>query len=74
MSDFTEEEKRILTYLRESANRGQEYFRARNIAEAVELSSKQVGVRLARLAEKAEDVSIEKWGRSRSTTWRVERA
>lgn len=74
MSDFTEEEKRILTYLRESANRGQEYFRARNIADAVELSSKQVGVRLSRLAEKAEDVTIEKWGRSRSTTWRVERA
>ncbi len=74
MSDFTEDEKRILSYLRESANRGQQYFRARNIAESLELSSKQVGVRLARLTEKAEDVTIEKWGRSRSTTWRVERA
>ncbi|MFB6110426.1 MAG: hypothetical protein ABEJ60_06080 [Halodesulfurarchaeum sp.] len=74
MSDFTEEEQRILSHLRESVSRGQEYFRARNIAESLGLSSKQVGVRLSNLAEKAEDVSIEKWGRSRSTTWRVERA
>ncbi|MFW5922339.1 MAG: DUF7123 family protein [Halodesulfurarchaeum sp.] len=74
MTDFTEDEKRILSHLRESAKTGEEYFRARNIAESLGLSSKQVGVRLARLAEKAEDLTIEKWGRSRSTTWRVERA
>ncbi|MFB6266898.1 MAG: hypothetical protein ABEI31_04495 [Halodesulfurarchaeum sp.] len=72
MSDFTEEERRILEYLRESARRGQRYFRAKNIAESLGLSSKQVGVRLPQLAEKSEDVDIEKWGRSRSTTWKVE--
>ena len=72
MSDFTEEERRILDHLRESARRGQRYFRAKNIAEALGLSSKQVGVRLPRLAEKSEDVEIEKWSRSRSTTWKVE--
>lgn len=72
MSDFTEEERQILDYLRESAKRGQKYFRAKNIAEALGLSSKQVGVRLPRLAEKTDDVDIEKWGRSRSTTWKVE--
>lgn len=74
MNEYTEAEQRILSYLSEKATRGQEYFRARNIAEALELSSKQVGVRLADLAEKAEDLSIEKWGRSRSTTWRVEQS
>jgi len=72
MSEYTTEEQHILSYLRESVGRGQEYFRARNIAESLGLSSKQVGVRLSNLAESAEDVSIEKWGRSRSTTWRVE--
>ncbi|MFB6114470.1 MAG: hypothetical protein ABEJ58_10275 [Halodesulfurarchaeum sp.] len=74
MSDFTEEERQILDYLRESAMRGQKYFRAKNIADALGLSSKQVGVRLPRLAEKSDDVDIEKWGRSRSTTWKVEPA
>ena len=71
MTDYSEEEQRILTYLRESASRGEQYVRSKTIAEAIGLSSKQVGVRLPRLAEKVEDVDIEKWGRARSTTWRV---
>jgi Mn-dependent DtxR family transcriptional regulator len=71
MSDFTEEERRILDHLRESVERGERYFRAKNIAESLGLSAKQVGVRLPRLAEKVDEVEIEKWGRSRSTTWRV---
>lgn len=74
MSDYTEEERRILSYLRDSVERGERYFRAKNIASSLGLSAKQVGARLPRLAEKSEEVDIEKWGRSRSTTWRVEPA
>jgi len=48
------------------------YFRSKNIAEAIGLSSKQVGARLPELDEKSEEVDIEKWGRAKSTTWRVE--
>jgi hypothetical protein len=72
MSDYTDEERRILDYLRESVDRGERYFRSKNIAAHLGLSSKQVGVRLPELAEKTEDVDIEKWSRSKSTTWRVE--
>jgi hypothetical protein len=72
MTDYTDEEKRIVAYLRDSVARGEEYFRAKNIADAIGLSAKQVGTRLPRLAEKADEVDIEKWGRARSTTWRVE--
>lgn len=71
MSDITDEEKRILTHLRESVSRGEQYFRAKNIAESLGLTAKQVGVRLPYLSEKAEDLDIEKWGRARSTTWKV---
>ncbi|ADQ67622.1 hypothetical protein GL213_10210 [Halogeometricum borinquense] len=71
MSDYTDEEQRIIAYLRESVGAGERYFRAKNIAEAIGLSAKQVGARLPRLAEKSEEVEIEKWGRARSTTWRV---
>ena len=74
MTDYTDEEKRILSYLRDSVSRGEEYFRAKNIAEAIGLSAKQVGSRLPRLSEKSDEVDIEKWGRARSTTWRVERS
>lgn len=71
MSEYTEEERRIVAYLRETASGGESYVRAKNIAESLGLTAKQVGVRLPRLAEKTDDVDIEKWGRSRSTTWRV---
>ena len=74
MSDYTDEERRILDYLRESVDRGERYFRSKNIAAHLGLSSKQVGVRLPELAEKSEEVDIEKWSRSKSTTWRVEPA
>jgi len=71
MTEYTEEERRIIAYLAESVSRGERYFRSKNIADALGLSAKQVGVRLPRLAEKSDDVDIEKWGRARSTTWRV---
>ncbi|MFB6123743.1 MAG: hypothetical protein ABEJ78_09835 [Haloferacaceae archaeon] len=73
MTEYTEEERRILSHLRESVSHGEGYFRAKNIADAIGLTAKQVGSRLPRLAEKSDDVEIEKWGRARSTTWRVTR-
>ncbi|MFB6147108.1 MAG: hypothetical protein ABEJ08_05415 [Halobacteriaceae archaeon] len=74
MSEFTEEERRILDHLRQGVDTGQRYFRSRNIADRLGLTAKQVGARLPELAEKADEISIEKWGRSRATTWRVEPA
>lgn len=71
MSDITDEDQRIVAYLRDSVSAGESYFRSKNIAEALGLSSKQVGARLPHLDEKTDEVEIEKWGRSRSTTWRV---
>lgn len=71
MTEYTEEERRILAYLTDSVTRGERYVRSKTIADAIDLTAKQVGSRLPRLAEKADDVEIEKWGRARSTTWRV---
>lgn len=71
MAEFSEEDRRILDHLRESVSCGESYFRAKNIAAQLGLSAKQVGARLPRLAEEADEVDIEKWGRARSTTWRV---
>ncbi len=71
MTDLSEEDQRILEHLRDSVSRGEAYVRSKNIAQQIGLSAKQVGARLPKLAEKSEDVDIEKWGRARSTTWRV---
>lgn len=69
--DITDEDRQILSYLRDQVARGERYFRAKHIAAQIGLSAKQVGARLPRLAEQTEDVEIEKWSRARSTTWRV---
>jgi DNA-binding Lrp family transcriptional regulator len=74
MTDLNEEDRRILEYLRKSVSRGESYFRSKNIAKQLGLTSKQVGARLPKLAEETEEVEIEKWGRARSTTWRVTQA
>jgi len=74
MGELSEEERRILEFLRDSVGSGESYLRAKQIAEQIGLSAKQVGVRLPKLAEKSDEVHIEKWGRSKSTTWRVTRA
>ena len=71
MSEFSDEDRRILAYLMDRVGRGERYFRAKTIAEGIGLSAKQVGARLPRLADEADDVEIEKWSRARSTTWRV---
>ena len=74
MTDLSEEDREILQYLRDSVSRGEQYFRSKNIAEQLGLSPKQVGTRLPKLDEQTDDVEIEKWGRARSTTWRVSRS
>ena len=71
MAELSEEDRKILEYLREQGSRGKQYFRSKNIADHLGLSSRQVGARLPKLDEEREDVEIEKWGRARSTTWRV---
>jgi Mn-dependent DtxR family transcriptional regulator len=72
MKNLSEEDREILEYLRESVARGEQYFRSKNIADQLGLSPKQVGARLPKLDEESDEVDIEKWGRARSTTWRVD--
>lgn len=76
MSDLSEEDHRILSHLRDKVKSGEVYLRSRHIAEAVDLTANQVGARLARLADKVDEdeIEIEQWSRSRSTTWRISKA
>lgn len=74
MTELGDTDREILDYLRESVSRGEQYIRSKTIAKQLGLSSKQVGARLPKLDEESDDVEIEKWGRARSTTWRVTRS
>ena len=64
-------DRRILAHLCDRVERGDRYFRAKRIADHIGLSAKQVGARLPLLAERTDELDVEKWGRARSTTWRV---
>jgi len=69
--EYTEEQRRILRHLQDSLGRGKQYFKSKSIADATDMSSKQVGVHLSILKDACDEMEISKWGRSTSTTWRV---
>lgn len=71
MTQYSESQRKILAYLLDSASKGKQYFRSKNIATELGLSSKEVGVQLSKLSDESEEVTIEKWSRSRSTTWKI---
>jgi len=69
-TDLSDKQRRILAYLRERADE-QTYFKSRCIGEALDLSAKEVGTNMQAIEASAEDLDVEKWGYSSSTTWMV---
>ena len=67
---LSEKQRRILGYLREHVGT-QTYFKSRLIGEAVGLSAKEVGTNMAAIQNGDYPLSVEKWGYSSSTTWKV---
>jgi len=68
--ELTPKQQRILAFLRERADE-QTYFKSRSIGDALDLSAKEVGTNMQAIQEGAEDLAVEKWGYSSSTTWMV---
>ena len=69
-TDLTEKQRRILQHLRAHA-RDRTYFKSRLIAEEVDLSAKEVGANMRALLDGDVGLTIEKWGYSSGTTWKV---
>ena len=70
VTDLTEKQRTILRYLRRSAAT-KTYFKSRLIAEELGMSAKEVGANMTPIREGDFDVSVEKWGYSSGTTWKV---
>ncbi len=68
--DLSEKQRRILDYLRAHAE-DRTYFKSRLIAEDVGLSAKEVGTNMTALVDTDRGPTVEKWGYSSSTTWKV---
>ncbi|EMA66722.1 DUF7123 family protein [Halorubrum kocurii] len=65
---------RLAAFLREEAADGETYFKAKFIADDVDLSPKEIGALIVQLQRSASDLEIEKWSYTGATTWRVSTA
>jgi hypothetical protein len=70
VTDLSEKQRRILQYLRANASE-QTYFKSRLIADELGLSAKEVGANMRAILDGDFDVTVEKWGYSSGTTWKV---
>ena len=62
----------VHSYLVTIADSEPTYLRARDIASELGGSAKTVGQYLRQLQDDSVELSVEQWGRSKSTTWRIE--
>ncbi|QCJ47515.1 MULTISPECIES: DUF7123 family protein [Haloprofundus] len=69
-TELSDKQQRILRYLRTHAAT-QTYFKSRLIAEELGLSAKEVGANMTAILDGDFDVTVEKWGYSSGTTWKV---
>jgi len=69
-SSLSETQARLLSYLLERVD-GTAYLKAKYVADELDMSAKEVGINMGILADRTDDVTIEQWGRSSSTTWKV---
>ncbi len=68
--NLSEKQRQILRYLRSNAD-DRTYFKSRLIAEELGLSAKEVGANMRALLDGDVDLTVEKWGYSSGTTWKV---
>ncbi|WP_136602272.1 DUF7123 family protein [Salinigranum halophilum] len=62
---------RLERYLCRRAEGGEFYFKSKYIADAVGLSTKEIGALLPGLCQSATGFDLEEWGYANATTWRV---
>ncbi len=67
--DLTEKQQRIAAFLSERAGT-KTYFKSRLIGDELDMSAKEVGANM-RAVREATPLTIEKWGYSSGTTWKV---
>ncbi|MDK2974811.1 MAG: hypothetical protein PWP08_1182 [Methanofollis sp.] len=70
-SKYNTTQQRVLKYLKNGIKKGDCYFKSRYIAKDLGLSSREVGMNLAILAEICEELEIIRWSYSNATTWLI---
>ena len=63
--------QRLERYLRERLAGGDQYFKSKFVADELGMSPSEVGALLPEVDDACDDLSLEKWGYSSATTWRI---
>ncbi len=69
-----EKQHRIIQYLESEVEKGKVYFKSKFMSDDLDMSSKEIGANMLRLADSCDNLSIEKWSYASATTWKVEKA
>lgn len=69
----TRKRERVASYLREELDESPVYVKSKFLADDLDLTSKEIGGVLGRLADADTDLQVEKWSYTNATTWRVQR-
>jgi len=67
---LTDKQQRILSYFRREMD-AQMYFKSRIIGQDIGLSAKEVGANIGAIRDGEFGLTIERWGKSGSITWKV---
>lgn len=72
--EMNDKQHRIVNYLEDKVEDGKIYFKSKFMSDELDMSPKEIGANMLRLADQCEQLSIEKWSYASATTWRVEKA
>lgn len=68
---YTENQEKIIQYLKECVANGGTYFKSKHIAKDLNMSSKEVGANMCILEKNCDDLKITRYAYSLGTTWQV---
>jgi len=69
---YNHSQEAIIEYLKNGIKEGKRFFKSKYIARDLGMSPKEVGTNMKILSDECQDLRIEKWSYSKSTTWSVE--
>lgn len=72
-ADLPPKAQTLLAYLDDEIDE-EAYLKSRFVARDIDLSAKEIGAMMARLQDESVGLTIEKWGYTNGTTWRIRRA
>ncbi|MDD4051225.1 MAG: hypothetical protein PHR28_04915 [candidate division Zixibacteria bacterium] len=68
---YSEEQRRLIEYLRAGALKGKTYYKSKHIASEIGMTPRSVGSNILYLAKTCKELVIQRWSYSNSTTWKV---